>query len=463
MSKEASFPHALLVFLGLFGLIATSMFVLDQMLHMALFVAVIWVAFNAWLLGYQYKTIRNMMSSAINRALPAFYIFLLIGLVIAALMKSGTVASLVYYGLDWLSPQWFLPVGFVLCSLMSLLTGTSWGTVGTLGVVFMGIGSALDMPLHWIAGMVVSGATFGDKMSPVSDTTNLAAMSSETDLYDHIRSMMMTTLPTFMIVVIIFAIVGFGFESPESSMSQVDRIQTALAGEFNLNPLVTIWPVVVLGYLSYKKVAPEVSMTACVMVAAVIALLFQGEEIVVLTHALFSNTEANTGIENIDKLLGRGGLYSMAWTLLLAFIAIALGGILQGAGFVKSLLGGVIKRIKTVGGLISATIGTGLITVAALSEAYIAIILNSELFKKVFKQKGIDSSVLSRSVEEGITLTVALLPWSVAGAFYSATLDISVFEYAPFALLNLLNPIVAIIFAYLGIAIIKTKPEKPIK
>jgi NhaC family Na+:H+ antiporter len=458
-NKQAIFPHALLVFMGLFALIATGMFVLDQMLHMALFVAVIWVAFNAWLLGYQYKTIRNMMSSAINRALPAFYIFLLIGLVIAALMKSGTVASLVYYGLDWLSPQWFLPIGFVLCALMSVLTGTSWGTVGTLGVVFMGIGSALDMPLHWVAGMVISGATFGDKMSPISDTTNLAAMSSETDLYDHIRSMMMTTVPTFILVLVIFAFVGFGFEASEQSINQIGKIQTALSGAFNLNPLITIWPVLVLGYLSYKKVAPEISMTACVLVAAMIALLFQGIDVKALTHALFSNTEANTGIENIDKLLGRGGLYSMAWTLLLAIIAIALGGILQGAGFVKALLGGVIKSVKSVGGLVSATIATGFLTVAALSEAYIAIILNSELFKKVFKEKGIDSSILSRSVEEGITLMVALLPWSVAGAFYAATLDIPVWDYAPFALLNLLNPVVAIVFAYLGIAIIKEKND----
>lgn len=456
-SKQAVFAHALLVFLGLFGLIATGMFFLDQMLHMALFVAVIWVVFNAWLLGYRYETIRNMMNSAINRALPAFYIFLLIGLVIAALMKSGTVASLVYYGLDWLSPQWFLPIGFILCALMSVVTGTSWGTVGTLGVVFMGIGTALDMPLHWIAGAVISGATFGDKMSPISDTTNLAAMSSDTDLYAHIRSMMITTIPTFVLVVVIFTVVGFGFEVSADAINQVKKIQIALAGEFNLNPLITIWPVVVMGVLSYKKVAPEISMTACVLVGAVIALLFQGESMVGLTHALFSNSQTDTGIENIDKLLGRGGLYSMAWTLLLAIIAIALGGVLQGAGFVKALLSGVIKRIKTTGGLIATTIGTGFVTVTALSEAYISIILNSELFKKTFKEKGINSSVLSRSVEEGITLLVAMIPWSVAGAFYAATLDIPVLDYAPFALFNLLNPVVAILFAYMGVGILKIK------
>jgi len=447
--------HALIVFIGLFGLIALGMFVLDKLLHIVLFLAVIWVAANAWLLGFNYLTIREMMNAAITRALPAFYIFLLIGLVIAALMKSGTVATLVYYGLDWLSPQAFLPVGLVLCALMSLLTGTSWGTVGTLGVVFMGIGMALELPLYWVAGMVVSGATFGDKMSPISDTTNLAAMSSETDLYTHIKSMMMTTVPTFVLVFFIFLAVGLNIETTGVNISQVESIQQALVNNFNLNPLITLWPVVIMAVLSYQRVAPEISMSACVLVAALIAWLFQEQSIQHITQALWSNSNASTGIENLDKLLGRGGLNSMAWTLLLAFIAVALGGVLQGAGFVLALLGGLIKKVKSIGGLVATTIATGLLSVAVLSEAYIAIILNSELYKKTFVDRGIDASVLSRSVEEGTTLMAPLIPWGVTGAFYVSTLGISVVEYAPYALLNVLNPLVAIVFAYLGVAVFK--------
>jgi len=456
--KKVHFVHALLVFAGLFVLIAVGMFKLDHLLHVVLFAGVIWVALNAAFLGFRYLTIREMMSSAISRALPAIYIFLLIGLVIAALMKSGTVATLIYYGLDWLSPAVFLPVGFVLCALMSLLTGTSWGTVGTLGVVFMGIGAAQEIPLYWVAGMVVSGATFGDKMSPVSDTTNLAAMSAETDLYAHIRSMMMTTIPTFVLVTVIFALVGLSLSADSGSSEQVVQIQQALAGTFNLNPLITIWPVVVMVVLSYKRVAAEVSMTACVAVAVLIAWLFQDVSVQQMAHALWSNKPAATGVENIDNLLGRGGLFSMAWTLLLALLAIALGGILQSAGFVMALLGGLVAGIKRTGSLIAATIGSGLLTVAALGEGYIAIILNSQLFRKAYERKGIDPAVLSRSVEEGITLLAGLIPWTTAGAFYAATLGISVLEFAPYALLNLLNPILAICFAYLGIAIIKKQP-----
>ncbi len=453
--KEVNFFHSLIVFIGLFGLIALGMFVLDKQLHIVLFLAVIWVACNAWLLGFDYLSIREMMSAAISRALPAFYIFLLIGLVIAALMKSGTVATLIYYGLDWLSPQWFLPVGFILCALMSLLTGTSWGTVGTLGVVFIVMAEALGIPLYWAAGMIVSGATFGDKMSPISDTTNLAAMSCETDLYAHIRSMLMTTGPTFLLVLVVFTLVGHNFSVTVDSLNQAQNIQRALSELFNLNPLVTLWPVLVLGILSYRKFAAEISMTSCVLVAVIIALLFQGQSIQEVTNALWSNSQADTGIKNVDDLLGRGGLFAMAWTLLLAFIAVALGGILQGAGFVLALLDGLIKRIKSTGSVVASTIVTGLLTVAAMSEAYIAIILNSELYKKLYADRGIDAAVLSRSAEEGTTLMSPLIPWSTAGAFYAATLGVTVVEYAPYALLNLLNPLVAVLFAFLGVAIIK--------
>ncbi len=455
--KPVHFSHALLVFLGLFSLIAAGMFFLNQLLHVALFAGLIWVAVHARILGFKYITMREMMNVAIARALPAIYIFLLIGLLIAALMKSGTVATLIYYGLDWLSPTLFLPIGFILCALMSMVTGTSWGTVGTLGVVFMGMAEGLGLPLYWIAGMVISGATFGDKMSPISDTTNLAAMSTETDLYDHIKSMLMTTGPAFILVLVIFALVGWRLPVHEDSLQQVEIIRSALAGEFNLNPWITLWPLLVMVVLSYRRFEAEISMTSAVVVAVIIAALFQHQNLPDIAQALWANTVTVTGIEYLDKLLGRGGLYNMAWTLLLAIIAIALGGILHGAGFIDALFGGFVKRIHRTGSLVAATIGTGLVMVAALGEAYIAIILNSQLYKEVYKNKGLNSSLLSRSVEEGVTLMTGLIPWTTAGAFYAATLGLSVVDYAPYALLNWLNPLLAILLAYLGFAVFKHK------
>ncbi len=458
--KTSTLPHAILVFLSLVTMISIGFFKMEISLHIVLYIVLIWVAINARILGYTFDDIRSMMSKSISRSLSAIYVFLLIGMVIAAFMKSGTVVALIYYGLDWITAQWFLPVGLILCAFMSLATGTSWGTVGTLGVVFIGIGTVLNIPLPLVAGMIISGATFGDKLSPISDTTNLAAMSTDTDLYEHIRSMLFTTVPTFLIVLVMFAYMGYGVD-PTASFSDIAVIRQVLANSFNLNPLITFIPIVVLFVLSMKRYAPEVTMTASIVAASLIAIFYQDNSVANVANALWENTKGDTGTEMIDDLLGRGGLYSMAWTLLLSLMAIAMGGILHGAGFLTVLLKGIISRIKKAGSLVAATISTAVIGNLSMGETYIVIILNSQLYKKAYQQKGVKSSVLSRSVEEGSTLTTALIPWSTTSIFYVTTLGVATLDYAPYALLNYINPLLAIVFAYLGIAIFKiTKTNK---
>lgn len=453
-AKSSSLPHAIIVFVMLIILISIGYFKMNISLHIVLYFVLIWVALNARMLGYTFGDIRRMMKESISRSLSAIYVFLLIGMVIASFMKSGTVVALIYYGLDWITAQWFLPVGLVLCCLMSLATGTSWGTVGTLGVVFIGIGSVLNIPLPLVAGMIISGATFGDKLSPVSDTTNLASMSSETDLYDHIHSMLYTTIPTFIIVILLFAYMGYNNDQTVS-FEEIKRTQEILAANYKMNPFITFLPLVVLFVMSVKRYAPEVTMTASILVASIIAVLYQQQNMVDVGNALWENSKGNTGSAMIDDLLGRGGLYTMAWTLLLSIMAIAMGGILHGAGFLTVLLKGIIHTIKRTGSLISATIATGFIGNLSMGETYIVIILNSQLYKKAYHEKGIKTSVLSRSVEEGSTLTTALIPWSTTSIFYAKTLDVATLDYAPYALLNYLNPILAMAFAYLGIAIFK--------
>ena len=453
-AKQSSLPHAVLVFTMLVVMISVGFFKMQISLHIVLYFVLIWAALNARMLGYSFGDIRRMMKESISRSLSAIYVFLLIGMVIASFMKSGTVVALIYYGLDWITAQWFLPVGLVLCCLMSLATGTSWGTVGTLGVVFIGIGSVLNIPLPLVAGMIISGATFGDKLSPVSDTTNLAAMSSDTDLYDHIHSMLYTTIPTFILVFVIFAYMGYNSDQA-TSFEQIKQTQDVLAANFKLNPFVTFLPLLVLFVMSIKRFAPEVTMTASIIVATMIAILYQQKDVVEVTNALWENTKGNTESEMINDLIGRGGLYSMAWTLLLSIMAIAMGGILHGAGFLTVLLKGIIKTIKRTGSLISATIATGFVGNLSMGETYIVIILNSQLYKKAYQAKNIKTSVLSRSVEEGSTLTTALIPWSTTSIFYAKTLEVATMDYAPYALLNYLNPILAMVFAYLGIAVFK--------
>jgi len=456
--RSPTFFHALICFLGVFFLISLGMFVFQVSLHAIIFLALVWAAIQAFWLNYSFIAIREMMNSSIHKALPALYIFLLIGMIIASYMQSGTIACLLYYGLDFLSPKIFLPVGLILCSLMSVATGTAWGTVGTVGVVLMGIGEAMGIPLPIVAGMIISGASFGDKISPISDTTNLAAISAETGLYRHIYSMLFTTIPTFLIVLCLFTLIGVQYTDTLQSGASVEDaselIRLALADTYQLNPLITLLPLIVMFGLSMKRYAPEVSMTTGTLLAMLIAIFYQGKSGIDVLNALWINTEGTTGIENLDSLLGRGGIYSMAWTMLLSIMALALGGILHHAGFLRVLLMNIIARIRRTSALIAATIISGFTCNLAMGEAYISIILNGQLFKDAYDAKGLDRALLSRSVEEGATLTTGLIPWTTSGTFYTATLGIATLEYASFALLNLLNPFISIIMAFLGIGLL---------
>ncbi len=452
-----SFLHAAICFGGVITIISFGLFYLAIDLHSLMFVCLLWMGVNSKLLGHGFTEIRQMMSGAINQALPAIYIFILIGMVISSFMNAGTIASLVYYGLELLSPSIFLAAGLVLCSFMSVATGTAWGTAGTIGVVLIGIGGAMGLPLALVAGVVVSGATFGDKLSPISDTTNLAAMSSGTDLYRHIRSMLYTTIPTFLIMLVILLVLGNVYEARSPPVTDIESIQIALSGAYQLNPLVTLLPLALMLFLSIRRVPAEITMSASILLATVIAILFQGEGVATVLNNLWLNSPGNTGIVSLDDLLGRGGVSSMASTLLLALMALALGGILHQSGILNQLLSGLIKRVKRLSGLIAMTIFSGFLGNMAMGEAYISIILNCQLFKPHFEAMDLDNAVLSRSVEEGATLTTGLIPWTTAGAFYSATLGVSVLDYAPFALFNYLNAFVSVAMVSLGFGLLKAK------
>lgn len=450
-----SFFHAVFCFSGVLLLISLGLFVWQASLHALIFLALIWVSIQTRGLGYSFVAIRRMMDAGITKALPAIYIFLLIGMVIASFMQSGTIASLLYYGLDWLNPSIFLVVGFVLCGLMSIATGTSWGTVGTVGIALIGIGDAMSIPLPLVAGAIVSGATFGDKLSPISDTTNLAAMSAGTSLYRHIGSMLYTSMPTFIIVLIIFTIWGMQYDRNALPENYINEIRDALADAYQLDLWVTLLPLLLMLGLSIQRYAAEVSMSCSILLAMLIAVVYQGRDGVDVINALWINLPETTGIESIDTLLGRGGIYSMAWTLLLSILALALGGIMHHAGFLRVLLLQIISRIQRISTLIFTTIAAGFLGNIAMGEAYISIILNCQLFKGAYQEKELDPAILSRSVEEGSTLTTGLIPWTTAGTFYAATLGVPTLDYAGYALLNLLNPLVSIVMAILGIGLLQ--------
>ncbi|HSG91368.1 MAG TPA: Na+/H+ antiporter NhaC family protein [Pseudomonadales bacterium] len=447
-----SFLRAACCFAGIVAILGVGLFHLDVPIHALLFLCLCWAVVNARAAGATYGSVRDMMIAGISEALPAIFIFFLIGIVIASYMVSGTVAALMVFGLDWLTPGTFLVLAFVLAALMSLATGTSWGTVGTVGVVFMGIGEAMGVSAPLVAGVVISGATFGDKLSPVSDTTNLAAMSAGTDLFTHIRAMLYTTVPTFLIVLAI--LLALATVTPVAPMpAQPERIRSALLAAYEIDWLVASLPIVVMLVLSLRRVPPEVCMTASAAAALLLAFVQQDRSATELLGVLWQNQPGTTGIASLDGLLGRGGMASMSWTLMLALLALALGGVLLRGRFLEVLLAGLTRRVRRPASLVAATIGTGVLGNAALGEAYVSIILTAQTFRPAYAGQRLSPALLSRSVEEGATLTTGLIPWTTAGAFYAATLGVPTLDYVPYAFLNYLNPLVAIVMASLGIGL----------
>ncbi|MDG1708305.1 MAG: Na+/H+ antiporter NhaC family protein, partial [Emcibacteraceae bacterium] len=276
--RAPSFLQSIICFGGIIGMIVTGLIVFSIPIHVIIMIAIIWSAGHAYSLGLRYQQIKEAMNKGIERGLGAMYIFILIGVVIAAYLESGTITSIVFYSLDLISPAVFLPAGLLLCSFMSLAVGTSWGTVGTAGVILIGVGSAMGIPLPIVAGAVVSGATFGDKLSPVSDTTNLAAVAAGTDLYKHIKSMLYTTIPTYVICIILFSILGLQYSDNSISRDSIESFQAAIDQNFKVS-IFGLLPLVVLFVLSMRKASAEVAMISSVTVAAFLAIFQQDRHI----------------------------------------------------------------------------------------------------------------------------------------------------------------------------------------
>jgi NhaC family Na+:H+ antiporter len=302
--------------------------------------------------------------------------------------------------------------------------------------------------------MVVSGASFGDKMSPVSDTTNLAAMSADTDLYSHIKSMMYTTVPTYVICLILFTLVGLHYSGQTLSASELIELKQHLAIEFSINPL-TLLPLIVLLVLSIKRTPAEASMLASVATAVVLAVAMQDRTVTEVLNSLHVGYIADTGLDRLDALLSRGGIESMMWTMSLALLALSLGGILDRAGFVRVLLSGLLRRIKRSASLMATTIGAGIVANMSMGEAYLSIIFGGQIFKDSYEEDNLEKHMLSRCLEEGATLSTPLIPWTTSGAFITGVIGMSPLEYAPWAFFNYINPLLSIALAYMGFGIFR--------
>lgn len=463
MQREIRLWEALVPVIGMAVIIVYSMVVLGLDPHMPIVISTILAAFMALKVGISWSRIREGMINSVFRAVEALIIVMIVGMLIGSWMLSGTVPTMIYYGLDLISPRFFLPTGAILCSIVSLATGSSWTSSGTIGIALMGIGAGLGINPALTAGMVISGAYFGDKLSPLSDSTNVAAATAETDLYMHVKSMLFTTGPSMLIALVLYTIIGMGHSAASVDLGMVEGIQTALASEFNITPWLFIPPLIVL-ITAAMKVPAIPSLIGASAIGGVFAAIFQGSNLTTILNVYLDGFETSTGLELVDRLLNRGGVNGMMWTISLIIFALCFGGILEESGFTEVILQRVINRfVKNTGSLVATTIVTGIASDFVLTDQYLALIIPGRMLYKKYDEMGLERYYLSRTLEDGGTLWSPMFPWNGCGAYQAATLGVPTFSYLPYAFLNLVNPLVSIAMAYLGIAVFRVGKSDPVK
>jgi len=420
--------------------------------------------------------------NAIAVALQAIVILMIIGIVIGIWLQSGVVPSLIYYGLSILSPSIFLLATLIVCSIVSLATGSSWTTAGTIGVAMMGIAHGLGVPAPVAAGIVISGAYFGDKMSPLSDTTNLAPAVAGSNLFDHIRAMVWSTGPTYIIVAIICIVLGMKYGGGALDTAKIDAMQQIMKAEFNIGFLGFVPPLLVIVLAAMKT--PAIPGLFSGVVAAALMSFAQGNGLGDIINAMHYGYEAGissqfasvegdalmqlisqTGLVNVapemaqevgqtlTDLLTRGGLDSMMWSISLVFCALFFGGVMEACGFLEVIVGSIMKTVRTVGGMMATVIASCFISNLFLGDQYLSIVIPGRMFKSAFEKVNLAPRMLSRALEDCGTLTSPLIPWNTCGAFQSSALGVPTLSYLPYAFLNYLNPLVSILISYMKIGV----------
>ncbi|SDK67247.1 Na+/H+ antiporter NhaC [Natronincola ferrireducens] len=428
--------------------------------HIPIVLASIIAAIMAYRVGHSWSSILGGMLESIHRALEALIIVMIVGMLIGTWVSAGTVPAMVYYGLGIISPKWFLPTGAILCAIVSLSTGSSWTSSGTVGIALMSIAVGLGINPALAAGMVISGAYFGDKLSPLSDSTNVAAATAGAPLYEHVGSMMRTTIPSFAIALVIYSIIGITVGGGDYDPERVELIRMTILDNFNINLWLLIPPLFVI-FAAIKKVPSIPSLLSAAGLGGLFGIIFQGRNIGEVLMNFHYGFEADTGVSVVDRLLNRGGVDSMMWTISLIIFALAFGGILERGGFTNVILSRLVNRVKTVGGLVTLTVTTGILSNFILTDQYLSIIVPGRMYVGAFDKLNLDRKFLSRTLEDGGTMWSPLCPWNGCGAYQAATLGVATFSYLPFAFMNLINPIVAIVFAYLGISVFYKKEQNP--
>lgn len=410
-------------------------------------------------LGFTWKELEEGILSTINTTMQAILILLVVGMLIGTWILSGIVPAMIYWGLNILSPSIFLVATTLICAIVSISTGSSWTTAGTIGIALLGIGSALGIPSTITAGAIISGAYFGDKMSPLSDTTNLAPAMAGTTLFEHIRHMLYTTVPALLISLVLYGIIGIKYASSEINVSQISEIQTALLSNYNtLSPILLLVPLAVILMVIFKVPAIP-GLVIGVILGGICSVTLQGSSIADVFLAAKGGYISSTGMAFVDELLTRGGLDSMLGTVSLMLCALTVGGIFEKTGILESLAKAILTVAKGTFGLVAATVFTCIGTNLAVADQYLAIVLPGSMYKDAFIKQGLSPKNLSRALEDSATITSPLIPWNTCGAYMSATLGVSCFAFLPFAFFNLLCPLISLFYGATGLTMEKLEKE----
>ncbi|MGO1313873.1 MAG: Na+/H+ antiporter NhaC [Staphylococcus equorum] len=457
--KELGLTSALITLIIMITSMLLTVAVLEKEPHIPLMIGTAVAIIITMLHGYAFSEVEEMMYKGIRHALPAIVIIILVGLVIGSWIGSGVVATMIYYGLQLIDPRYFLVVVIVLCGIVALAIGSSWSTMATVGVASMGIGLSMGISPGMVAGAVICGSYFGDKMSPLSDTTNLASGLSGVNLFEHIQHMFFTTIPALVISLVAFFFIGIRFGDKNFDTKNIDEILTTMQDSFVITPWLLIVPLAVIALVVVK--VPAIPAICVGIILGFFAQLFiQGDSIVDGLTALQTGYTIESGNELVDELFNRGGLESMFYTISLTLVAMTFGGVLEYSGMLTALISVILKFAKSTGSLIASVIVSCIGTNFTCSEQYISIIVPSRMYAGAFKKKNLHAKNLSRALEDGGTLTSVFVPWNTCGVFIASTLGVSVIEYAPYAILNYIVPVISIIFGYIGFKIIGLSKEE---
>jgi NhaC family Na+:H+ antiporter len=423
----------------------------------------------AAIIGYITKVPFHKMldevANNIKSTAGAILILLMVGALAGTWMVSGIIPSMIYYGLQILSPAIFLPATLIICSVISIATGSSWTTSATVGIALIGIGGALGFDLGMVAGAIISGAYFGDKLSPMSDTTNLAPAMAGTDLFTHIKYMTLTTIPTYIITLILFIILGLSVEV--SGDANTNDLLNSITASFNVTPILFLVPVIVIG-LIVKKTEPLVALLVGTLLAGIFAIIFQPEIVTQITgadnltfksaykgvmQAITTEVVVPTENKTLIDLFTSGGMAKMLPTIWLILCAMVFGGIMDAIGALSKISESLLKLAHTTFGLFASTVGSCLALNITASDQYLAIVVPGKMFAKAYKDKGLAPENLSRTLEDTGTVTSVLVPWNTCGAYQAGTLGVATIDYLPYAFFNILSPFMTLIFAAFNIKI----------